>query len=100
MSADYPRDLIGYASNPPHPQWPGEARIALSFVLNTGAYRALALSMGGAAAILAVKTAVAPMVAVLNRNRPEPARTTRRSPSCSASRGTAAGLARRARSGE
>ena len=34
MSADYPRDLIGYASNPPHPQWPGEARIALSFVLN------------------------------------------------------------------
>lgn len=34
MSADYPRDLIGYASNPPHPQWPGDARIALSFVLN------------------------------------------------------------------
>ncbi|MCP2073872.1 UNVERIFIED_ORG: putative urate catabolism protein [Pseudomonas lini] len=34
MSADYPRDLIGYGSNPPHPQWPGNARIALSFVLN------------------------------------------------------------------
>ena len=34
MSADYPRDLIGYAENPPHPQWPGNARIALSFVLN------------------------------------------------------------------
>ncbi|PZP22832.1 MULTISPECIES: allantoinase PuuE [Pseudomonas] len=34
MSAEYPRDLIGYADCPPHPQWPGEARIALSFVLN------------------------------------------------------------------
>ncbi|PUE89679.1 polysaccharide deacetylase family protein, partial [Xanthomonas hortorum] len=34
MSADYPRDLIGYGNNPPHPQWPGNARIALSFVLN------------------------------------------------------------------
>ena len=34
MSADYPRDLVGYGSNPPHPHWPGNARIALSFVLN------------------------------------------------------------------
>ena len=34
MSADYPRDLIGYGSNPPHPRWPGNSRIALSFVLN------------------------------------------------------------------
>ncbi len=31
MSADYPRDLIGYANNPPHPHWPNDARIALSF---------------------------------------------------------------------
>ena len=30
----YPRDLIGYASDPPHPHWPGEARIAVSVVLN------------------------------------------------------------------
>lgn len=30
----YPRDLIGYGRNPPHPQWPGGARIALQFVLN------------------------------------------------------------------
>lgn len=34
MTSPYPRDLIGYAGQPPHPQWPGEARIALSFVLN------------------------------------------------------------------
>jgi allantoinase len=30
----YPRDLVGYAGHPPHPQWPGGARIAVSFVLN------------------------------------------------------------------
>ncbi|MDQ2819826.1 MAG: allantoinase PuuE [Pseudomonadota bacterium] len=30
----YPRDLIGYGRTPPHPQWPGQARIALQFVLN------------------------------------------------------------------
>ena len=31
---DYPRDLVGYGSNPPHAEWPGGARIALQFVLN------------------------------------------------------------------
>ncbi|HEX9171572.1 MAG TPA: allantoinase PuuE [Telluria sp.] len=31
---NYPRDLIGYGRKPPHPQWPGRARIALQFVLN------------------------------------------------------------------
>ncbi len=30
----YPRDLIGYGRNPPHARWPGNARIALQFVLN------------------------------------------------------------------
>jgi putative urate catabolism protein len=30
----YPRDLIGYGANPPHPRWPGDARVAVSFVLN------------------------------------------------------------------
>jgi putative urate catabolism protein len=30
----YPRDLAGYGRNPPHPQWPGGARVALQFVLN------------------------------------------------------------------
>ena len=31
---DYPRDLAGYGRNPPHAQWPGQARIAVQFVLN------------------------------------------------------------------
>jgi len=30
----YPRDLKGYGPTPPHAQWPGQARIALQFVLN------------------------------------------------------------------
>jgi putative urate catabolism protein len=30
----YGRDLVGYGSNPPDPQWPGGARLAVSFVLN------------------------------------------------------------------
>lgn len=30
----YPRDLRGYAGRPPSPQWPGQARIAVQFVLN------------------------------------------------------------------
>ncbi|MEP6942270.1 MAG: allantoinase PuuE [Betaproteobacteria bacterium] len=32
--AAYPRDLAGYGERPPHPRWPGGARIALQFVLN------------------------------------------------------------------
>lgn len=32
--SSYPRDMIGYGSEPPHAQWPGGARIALQFVLN------------------------------------------------------------------
>jgi len=31
---EYPRDLIGYGGEAPHANWPGGARIALSFVLN------------------------------------------------------------------
>jgi allantoinase len=30
----YPRDLVGYGATTPHPRWPGDARVALSFVLN------------------------------------------------------------------
>jgi OHCU decarboxylase len=30
----YPRDLVGYGRNPPHPQWPNGARICVQFVIN------------------------------------------------------------------
>jgi putative urate catabolism protein len=33
-TAEYPRDLIGYAGAAPHANWPNNARIAVSFVLN------------------------------------------------------------------
>jgi OHCU decarboxylase len=32
--SDYPRDLVGYGQTPPHARWPGDARIALQFVVN------------------------------------------------------------------
>ncbi|MFO0233275.1 MAG: allantoinase PuuE [Burkholderiales bacterium] len=31
---DYPRDLVGYGRTPPHARWPGDARVAVQFVLN------------------------------------------------------------------
>src|SRR5688500_5359977 len=34
MTASYPRDMIGYGAEPPPAQWPGEARLALQFVIN------------------------------------------------------------------
>jgi putative urate catabolism protein len=34
LSPQYPRDLKGYGRYPPHPRWPGRARLALQFVLN------------------------------------------------------------------
>ncbi len=35
MSTDtYPRDMVGYGSAPPDPQWPNEAAIAVQFVIN------------------------------------------------------------------
>ncbi|HEX2554951.1 MAG TPA: allantoinase PuuE [Microvirga sp.] len=30
----YPRDMIGYGRNPPHPHWPGDARVCVQFVIN------------------------------------------------------------------
>ena len=29
-----PRDFLGYGPNPPHPRWPGDARIAINFNIN------------------------------------------------------------------
>ncbi|MBI1777112.1 MAG: allantoinase PuuE [Proteobacteria bacterium] len=32
--SEYPRDLVGYADQPPDPRWPGAARLAVNVVLN------------------------------------------------------------------
>jgi putative urate catabolism protein len=34
MTQPYPRDLVGHGRRPPHAQWPGQARVAVQFVLN------------------------------------------------------------------
>ena len=34
MSEIYPRDMVGYGRNPPDPKWPGEANVAVQFVIN------------------------------------------------------------------
>ena len=34
MTEPYPRDLVGYGGSPPPADWPDDARLALSFVLN------------------------------------------------------------------
>jgi len=33
-TSDYPRDLTGYGPNPPAANWPGNARVAVQFVIN------------------------------------------------------------------
>jgi len=33
-SESYPRDLAGYGRTPPDPKWPGQARVAVQFVVN------------------------------------------------------------------
>ncbi len=34
MNDDYPRDMIGYGRTPPDARWPGNARVAVQFVIN------------------------------------------------------------------
>ena len=34
MTEPYPRDLRGYGESPPHADWPGNARLAVQFVIN------------------------------------------------------------------
>jgi len=40
------RDFRGYGGRPPHPEWPGGARVAVSFVVNVEEGAELALSAG------------------------------------------------------
>jgi putative urate catabolism protein len=34
MALPYPRDMVGYGAHPPDPTWPGDARLAVQFVIN------------------------------------------------------------------
>ena len=72
MSPDppYPRDLIGYASRPPQPHWPGEARIAVSLVLNyeEGGEACVLHGDGHSESVLTDLGAVAALPGVRNMN--------------------------------
>src|SRR3954469_3895594 len=43
------RDLKGYGRTPPHPHWPGGARVAVSFVINFEEGAEMSLGSGDAA---------------------------------------------------
>jgi putative urate catabolism protein len=60
----YPRDLIGYGADPPHPRWPGDARIAVQFVLNyeEGAERAILHGDEASESFLSEMVGTAPIV--------------------------------------
>lgn len=45
MALQYHRDFYGYGSTPPDPDWPDQARLAVSFVLNIEAGAELSVSM-------------------------------------------------------
>jgi len=34
QSDTYPRDMVGYGEKPPHPHWPGDARVAIQIAFN------------------------------------------------------------------
>ena len=34
VSETYPRNLVGYGRHTPDPKWPGDARVAVQFVIN------------------------------------------------------------------
>jgi allantoinase len=46
MTSPRGRDFLGYGGQPPHPGWPGDARLALSIVLNVEEGAELSLSAG------------------------------------------------------
>lgn len=68
MSLPYSRNLIGYAGQPPHPRWPGQARIALSFVLNyeEGGERCLLHGDGESEAFLSEMISAQPLPGARN----------------------------------
>ncbi|WP_028476870.1 allantoinase PuuE [Nocardia sp. CNY236] len=65
----YPRDMVGYGPNPPHPHWPDDANLAVQFVLNyeEGAENCV---LDGDPAAESLLSDVVPMDVYPNRNLP------------------------------
>src|SRR5260370_21976907 len=66
----YPRDLVGYGSTPPDPQWPGRACVALQLVMNyeEGGERSILHGDAESEAFLHEVVATEPLPGVRNMN--------------------------------
>lgn len=64
------RDMVGYGATPPHPRWPGDARIALQFVINyeEGGENALVHGDPASEAFLSEIVGAAPLLGQRNMN--------------------------------
>lgn len=70
LPAPYPRDLVGYGRTPPDPQWPGQARIAVQFVINyeEGSENCILHGDAGSEAFLSESVGAQPLLGVRNLN--------------------------------
>ena len=70
MSSDYPRDMLGYGAQPPQVQWPGNAQLAVQFVINyeEGAENCILHGDEASEAFLSEIVGAAPLVGVRNMN--------------------------------
>jgi putative urate catabolism protein len=70
MAVSYPRDLLGYGRNVPHPQWQNQARIAVQFVINYEEGGESCILHGDAAseAFLSESVGAIPLLGVRNMN--------------------------------
>lgn len=66
----YPRDLVGYGRTPPDPKWPGNARIALQFVINyeEGGEKCILHGDPASEAFLSESVGAQPLLGVRNLN--------------------------------
>ncbi len=70
MTAHYPRDLVGYGRNLPHPQWQNQARIAVQFVINyeEGGESCILHGDTASEAFLSESVGAVPLLGVRNMN--------------------------------
>ena len=67
---DYPRDMIGYGKNPPHANWPNDARIAVQIILayEEGAENCILHGDAASEAFLSEIVGAQPLLGVRNMN--------------------------------
>jgi len=68
--SDYPRNMVGYGALPPDPRWPGQAQLALQFVINYEEGGESSILHGDAAseAFLSETVGAAPLAGARNMN--------------------------------